>query len=126
MTEAVFELLQKAITENELPVKVIYTEDLRDSYNFWPTTRIGPITLIADSGYTLCNGKCHNHGGFHGYAPEASEMHGLIMAHGPSISHKGLFKSPVNSLSYYSFIATLIGITPNPNDGTRELIELIL
>lgn len=64
--------------------------------------------------------------GFHGYEPDIPDMLATIIGIGPSFIQKGEFKSPVSILSVYNLLARLMSVTPVPNNGTDEIIQLFL
>ncbi|GFS38436.1 hypothetical protein NPIL_423301, partial [Nephila pilipes] len=92
--------------------------------------RIEPIFLDLDSGWTLLRkepGKreyrCN--GGNHGYDNLFPDMKAFFMAVGPSMKRNFTVEPFINT-ELYELMCEMIGITPNPNNGTRGSLHHLL
>ncbi len=83
--------------------------------------RIPPVVCIADVGWLLTThaqeAKGHEPLGEHGYDPSSPLMGALFIGHGPSF-RRGVTLPPFPNVDVYSLEAKLIGVTPEPSDGT--------
>jgi predicted AlkP superfamily pyrophosphatase or phosphodiesterase len=92
--------------------------------HFKLNSRIPNVFCLAEKGWVISdNDRSHSIKGFHGFSPEDPDMHALFLAYGRSIPHKhiGIFKNT----NVYNFLCKLLGIEPEENDGSNELIESI-
>ena len=60
--------------------------------------------------------------GSHGYDNRLLSMKPIFMAQGPDIK-RGYEIEPFMSLDLYPLTATLLGITPAPNNGTLRIVQ---
>lgn len=88
--------------------------------------RIPPVLAVADDGWTLATRAQVDgwqpdrvFGGAHGYDPALKSMQGLLIVAGPSF-RQGVVVPPIENIHLYEMMARVLGVTPAPNDGTRE------
>ena len=60
--------------------------------------------------------------GTHGYDNHLSSMKPIFFARGPNVK-KNYQVSPFNSVDIYPLVAALLGIQPEPNNGTLENVK---
>ena len=94
-------------------------------YHFGTHRRIPGIFCLADVGWSILpNSSMKVIPGMHGYDARAKEMQGLFIASGPGVKKQTL--AVVNNIDVYSFLARLIKIKPEPNDGEDILFKQIM
>jgi predicted AlkP superfamily pyrophosphatase or phosphodiesterase len=125
-TQRVYELLRERAQKHSLPLNVYWTRDLPTEYQFRESSRIGPITIITKPGYCLAKVGGRKSGGFHGYDPTLPKMQSTFIAMGPSIGQMGQIPKTISNLDLYNFVANLLGVRPNANNGTAQIIDLVL
>lgn len=88
--------------------------------------RIPPVLAIADDGWMLASRAQvdgwqpgRQFGGAHGYDPALKSMQGLLIAAGPSF-RRGEVVPPIENIHLYEMMARVLGLTPAPNDGSRD------
>ena len=129
LDEAVADSLD-AILDASLPPSVrSYTRDeLPARWHFADSPRIPPLVLVAERPALVGLPRHFERpwGGVHGYAPEDSTMHGLFLAAGPDIAQAGKIGAFEN-VHLYPFLATLLGLRPNPDvDGEARVLGSLL
>ena len=98
--------------------------------HFNDNTRITPLVVIADEGWTLTTHAAAArsgppHGGTHGYDNLLPSMGALFVAAGPDF-RQGFVSPPFQNIHVYSLLATLLGVTPAPNDGSADSTRQLL
>jgi predicted AlkP superfamily pyrophosphatase or phosphodiesterase len=58
-------------------------------------------------------------GGTHGYDPANSDMHTIFYARGCAFK-QGAVVEELHNIDIYNIVAAVLGIRPEPNDGSRE------
>lgn len=106
---------------------VFKREETPAHLHYRKNSRIPPVVVIADDGWTLAtraqvlgwqkNGR--QLGGAHGYDTNAKSMQGLLIATGPQF-REGLVVPPIQSIHLYEMIARVLRLKPAANDGTRD------
>jgi predicted AlkP superfamily pyrophosphatase or phosphodiesterase len=94
--------------------------------------RISPLVVWADPGWLVYATRADRDAaraassvGAHGYDPESRDMHGLLVARGPSFrSH--LRVPPVENVDVYELMCAVIGLAPARNDGDFVRIAPLL
>jgi predicted AlkP superfamily pyrophosphatase or phosphodiesterase len=87
--------------------------------------RIPDIVCLAQRGWTVSD-RIINFPipGQHGFDPQDTEMHGLLLVHGPKIPRRVIPAVP--NTEVYDLLCALLGIPREPNDGTGMLKRLLL
>ena len=89
--------------------------------HYGANARIPPMVCIADVGWLLTThsqeAKGHEPLGEHGYDPASPLMGALFIGSGPAF-RQGVTLPPFPNVDVYSLEAKLIGVTPEPNDGS--------
>jgi len=52
-------------------------------------------------------------------------MHGIFIAHGPSL-RRGVTVPPTENVHVYALLCALLGVTPAQNDGDDRLVRAAL
>uniref|UniRef100_A0A131YMJ5 Ectonucleotide pyrophosphatase/phosphodiesterase family member 1/3 n=1 Tax=Rhipicephalus appendiculatus TaxID=34631 RepID=A0A131YMJ5_RHIAP len=105
-------------------------ERLPKRYHYSDHRRIEPVVLDMDSGYLVLNREADKNpalcnGGSHGYDNMAPGMQSLFVAHGPSF-RQNVTARPFRSIELYELMTELLGIEPEPNNGTRGSLHYLL
>ncbi|KAG8187962.1 hypothetical protein JTE90_025732 [Oedothorax gibbosus] len=110
----------RVYAKEQLPVRMHYADN----------NRIEPIFLDLDNGWTVVykgakdgDGICS--GASHGYDNLFPDMKAMFIAQGLSFKRNFTTKPFINT-ELYEMMSELIGITPNPNNGTRGSLHHIL
>lgn len=108
---------------------VFRREDIPERLHFRNHRRIPPIVLIAESGWmilrTPLTGARARESflkGTHGYDPADPDMAGIFVASGPAFK-KGTVIPAFESIHVYRLVCTVLGITPEKNDGDARLAD---
>lgn len=105
-------------------------ERLPKRYHYSDHRRIEPVVLDMDSGYLVLNREADKNpalcnGGSHGYDNMAPGMQSLFVAHGPAF-RQNVTARPFRSIELYELMTELLGIEPEPNNGTRGTLHYLL
>jgi predicted AlkP superfamily pyrophosphatase or phosphodiesterase len=63
--------------------------------------------------------------GQHGWDPQLMSMRGIFIAAGPAF-RRGATVKPFENVSIYNVLASILAVTPPPNDGDRSVITSVL
>ncbi|XP_054709954.1 venom phosphodiesterase-like [Uloborus diversus] len=104
-------------------MRVYPKEQLPIRMHFSDNKRIEPIVLDLDTGWNIVNKDVKSDprictGGTHGYDNLFPDMRAIFMAHGPAFKQNYVGEPFVNT-ELYEMFCELLGISPNPNNGTR-------
>lgn len=90
-----------------------------------------PIWIVPDEGWEIYTrpriaawGSLFNKGD-HGYDPALRSMHGIFIAHGPSIRNLRDPLDAFENVHVYNLLCALAGLSPAPNDGDSRLLQLL-
>uniref|UniRef100_A0A915JSG2 Uncharacterized protein n=1 Tax=Romanomermis culicivorax TaxID=13658 RepID=A0A915JSG2_ROMCU len=64
--------------------------------------------------------------GGHGYQPEIQDMHGIFLASGPAFKRNLMEPLRISTKDIYMIAASILKLNPAPNNGSREILSLIL
>ena len=96
-------------------------QDMPAQWRYGQHPRVPPITCQADVGWDLglhADGLTAPHArGDHGYPPEEPAMRAVFVASGPDFA-RGVRLPPFDNVDVYPLLAHLLGIAPQPGDGT--------
>jgi len=91
--------------------------------------RVPPIYAMADEGWAVYPrrrpGRAGPGGGAHGYDNAAESMQGLFVAAGPAFK-RGTRIERFRSVDVYELMCAILGVTPRPNDGSRQAARALL
>lgn len=100
-------------------------ESMPARFRFGAHRRIPEIVCLADLGYTVSDHPARSvPAGQHGYDPEDPAMHGLLIVAGPRIQKGSL--GLVSNLEIYGLLCRLLGLNPEPNDGSDTLSAQVI
>ncbi|KAG8580016.1 hypothetical protein GDO81_007085 [Engystomops pustulosus] len=107
-------------------MKVYLKEDIPDDYHYKHNSRIQPIILVADEGWAIAQNESSPITlGNHGYNNSLRSMHPFLAAHGPAF-HKNVKINTINSVDIYPMMCTILGLQPEPNNGTLSSTKCLL
>ena len=94
-------------------------------FHYGTNPRVQPIVCLADVGWVAMARAGFKLQGFnlgrHGYDPAAPQMAALFLAHGPSF-RSGAMLPGFDNVDVYPLLARLVGVTPEPGDGTMARV----
>jgi len=89
-------------------------------FRFGSHRRIPDLVCLADLGHSVSdNPERKGPLGQHGYDPELTDMHGILIVSGPRIRQTQL--GLVNNLEVYGLLVNLLKIEGEKNDGSNTL-----
>ena len=107
-------------------------QDIPDRFHYRAHRRIPPVVLLADIGWslTVTRRDLVEHperfrGGAHGYDDTVSVMRAIFLAQGPAF-RSGVAVSAFRNVHIYDLIASILGLTPAPNDGSKDSTMTLL
>ncbi|XP_069461901.1 bis(5'-adenosyl)-triphosphatase ENPP4 isoform X2 [Ambystoma mexicanum] len=106
-------------------MKVYLREDIPDRYHYSHNSRIQPIILVADEGWSITQNITPLINGTHGYDNALPSMHPLLVAHGPAF-RKGYKQASINSVDIYPLMCHILGLKEEPNNGTFANTKCLL
>jgi len=111
---------------------VVRREAMPERLHYRDHRRIPPIVLWAEAGWTLyrtaaerARDRADFSLGAHGYDPQERDMHGILVAAGPSF-RRGLAAPPLDNVDVYELLCAAAGLAPAPNDGDRARVAALL
>jgi hypothetical protein len=94
-------------------------------FNFGTHRRIPDIVCLSDVGYSVSDNPDRKSPlGQHGYDPEHSDMHGILIVTGPRIRQTQLGR--INNTEVYGLLTQLLSIRAEPNDGDGSLAQQVI
>jgi len=106
-------------------------QDMPARFHYGTNPRVPDILCLAESGWLITNraeaAKAKGpYRATHGYDNEGPEMAALFIAHGPDFK-RGLAHASFDNVDVYPLMAKLLGVTPEPNDGTfSEVADMLI
>uniref|UniRef100_A0A8B9NXA1 Ectonucleotide pyrophosphatase/phosphodiesterase 7 n=1 Tax=Apteryx owenii TaxID=8824 RepID=A0A8B9NXA1_APTOW len=108
------------VLKNAHPKLHVYKkEEFPKRFHYANNSRITPLLLYGDPGYVQFNK------GEHGFDNEDMNMKTIFRAVGPAFK-QGLVVEPFESVNVYALLCELLGITPEPHDGSLEIMKPML
>jgi ectonucleotide pyrophosphatase/phosphodiesterase family protein 5 len=96
-----------------------------ERFRFGTHRRIPDIVCLSDIGYSVSdNPEQKGSLGQHGYDPEITDMHGILIVSGSRVRQVKL--GLVNNLEVYGLLVKLLDIQAEKNDGENTLSPLVL
>lgn len=124
--EALFQRLKKAVRP---PNNVWRKKEIPPQFHYRDHRRIPPILLVAAPGGYLALAKDQTNPphpfGAHGYDNSDPSMQGIFLARGPHIK-AGARTRPVENVSLYQVMTTILKVKPNSNDGDASYVKQVL
>uniref|UniRef100_A0A8D0GAI6 bis(5'-adenosyl)-triphosphatase n=1 Tax=Sphenodon punctatus TaxID=8508 RepID=A0A8D0GAI6_SPHPU len=106
-------------------MKVYLKDEIPDRFHYRHNTRIQPIILVADEGWTIVQNESLPKLGDHGYDNALPSMHPFLAAHGPAF-RKGYKLKTINTVDIYPMMCYILGLQPKPNNGTFSNTKCLL
>lgn len=117
----------------------VYEKDQIPDRFFYKKGRfVPPLTLVAEQGWFIAeskeklpfwnNGTGPNKGwqhGWHGYDNELMDMRAFFLASGPDFK-KNFRSAPIRSVDVYNVMCKVLGLEPQPNNGSWSRVEFML
>jgi predicted AlkP superfamily pyrophosphatase or phosphodiesterase len=108
---------------------VYLREQMPARFHYRDNARIAPVIGIPRLGWAVTTrqrlaAKKLN-AGTHGFDPDAADMGALFVAAGPGV-RRGAVIPPFRNVDVYSFLCSVLGITPEHHDGSAATIGLIM
>uniref|UniRef100_A0A8C4WNY7 Ectonucleotide pyrophosphatase/phosphodiesterase 7 n=1 Tax=Gopherus evgoodei TaxID=1825980 RepID=A0A8C4WNY7_9SAUR len=103
-------------------------EEFPKRFHYAKNTRLTPLMMYSDPGYaslSLNESKRTLDLGEHGFDNEDMNMKTIFRAVGPAF-RKGLEVEPFESVNIYALLCNLLGITPEPHDGSLSVMQPML
>ncbi|KAI1896635.1 hypothetical protein AGOR_G00096800 [Albula goreensis] len=124
--EGMLDKVYKALKGAHPNLHVYKKEDMPGRLHYSNHPRILPLILYADPGYVI-NGlfPVQNSKGEHGFDNQAMDMKPFFRAVGPDF-RKNLVVGPFETVNVYPLMCHLLGITPDPNNGSLDATRNML
>ncbi|XP_055491537.1 bis(5'-adenosyl)-triphosphatase enpp4 [Leucoraja erinacea] len=106
-------------------MKVYLKEDIPDRFHYKHNTRIQPILLVADEGWTIVQNGSIPSLGDHGYDNALPSMQPLLVAYGP-VFRKAYKTDSINSVDVYPLMCHILGLKEEPNNGTFRNVRCMM
>ncbi|XP_044153377.1 glycerophosphocholine cholinephosphodiesterase ENPP6 [Bufo gargarizans] len=117
----------------------VYEKDqIPDRFHYKNGKFVPPLTLVAEQGWFIAqskeklpfwnNGSVPNQGwqhGWHGYDNELMDMRGFFLASGPDFK-ENFRAAPIRSVDVYNIMCNVLGMEPQPNNGSWSRVECML
>ncbi|XP_054077956.1 ectonucleotide pyrophosphatase/phosphodiesterase family member 7 [Rissa tridactyla] len=116
-----------SVLKNAHPKLHVYKKaDFPRRFHYANHPRITPLLLYGDPGYVIHGRyKVQFNKGEHGFDNEAMNMKTIFRAVGPAFK-QGLVVEPFESVNVYALLCELLGIVPEPHDGSLEIMKPML
>uniref|UniRef100_V9KH31 Ectonucleotide pyrophosphatase/phosphodiesterase family member 7-like protein n=1 Tax=Callorhinchus milii TaxID=7868 RepID=V9KH31_CALMI len=107
-------------------LKVYKKAELPERFHYSKNERIMPILVYGDLGYNI-NGRIilYVNKGDHGFDNEEMDMKMFFRAFGPDFKSNYL-SEPFDSINIYPLMCKLLGVRPEPNNGSLPITEDML
>uniref|UniRef100_A0A8C6ZDY8 Ectonucleotide pyrophosphatase/phosphodiesterase 7 n=1 Tax=Nothoprocta perdicaria TaxID=30464 RepID=A0A8C6ZDY8_NOTPE len=108
------------VLKNAHPKLHVYKkEEFPKRLHYANNSRITPLLMYSDPGYVQFNK------GEHGFDNEDMNMKTIFRAVGPAFK-RGLLVEPFESVHVYALLCELLGIVPEPHDGSLHVTQPML
>ncbi|XP_071620158.1 ectonucleotide pyrophosphatase/phosphodiesterase family member 7 [Heliangelus exortis] len=116
-----------SVLKNAHPNLHVYKkEEFPKRFHYANHSRITPLILYNDPGYVIHGRyKVQLNKGAHGFDNENMNMKTIFRAVGPAFK-QGLVVEPFESINVYALLCELLGIIPEPHDGSLEVTKPML
>lgn len=112
-------------------LRVFRRADLPARLHYGASSRVAPITGIADAGWSITShayfaSERHRFsGGNHGFEPSVKDMQAVLIGRGPAF-RRGIRIGAVENVHVYSLIMEVLGLPAAPSDGSLSAVEDML
>ncbi len=116
------EAVYRALHGAHAALTVYRKEEVPERLHFRDHRRIPKVIACADPGWTIyaTRASAANHIGFargmHGFDNHSTDMHGILVARGPTL-RAGLAMPALENVHVYELMTRALGLAPAPNDG---------
>ena len=114
---------------NNPHMKVYMKEDIPESFHWKHNRRIPPIFIDPAVGWSVGQSRGDPNAtwvyGTHGWPPRESQSYPIFFASGPAFKENFEVK-PFSILDLYPLMCHLLGIIPQPNNGSFENVRVML
>ncbi|XP_072208135.1 ectonucleotide pyrophosphatase/phosphodiesterase family member 7 [Excalfactoria chinensis] len=116
-----------SVLKNAHPKLHVYKkEEFPKRFHYANHPRITPLLMYSDPGYVIHGRyKVQFNAGEHGFDNEAMNMKTIFRAVGPAFK-QGLVVEPFESVNVYALLCELLGIAPEPHDGSLDATRPML
>jgi alkaline phosphatase D len=118
-----------AIVDRTEGIKGWLKEDVPSHYHWGTHPRIPEVLIEAEESWNVVwvprTDYRRGSRGVHGYDPANRDMHGIFYAIGPSF-RDGVQTPSFANVDVYNIICRILNIEPAPNDGDKEVTDLVL
>jgi predicted AlkP superfamily pyrophosphatase or phosphodiesterase len=109
-------------------LQVFHKDSVPERFHYRANSRITPLVLLADEGWTISSTERLRVSGppvgaTHGYDNMLPSMGALFLAAGPDIQ-QGRVIGPVANVHVYPLLARLLGVRPAPHDGAADSLKI--
>lgn len=118
---------------HHLDVTVFHRADyLPARFHLTGSPRIPDVWIVPELGWhieTRALSKIpgvHDQKGDHGFDNAFTDMHGILIANGPSFRSDGAVIDPVPNIDIYNLMCAALHLSPAPNDGDDRLVRAML
>lgn len=120
------EALYQALKNAHPHLNVYKKEEFPERFHFAKHERVLPIVMFADSGYSI-NGRViiYFNKGDHSFDNVHMDMKIIFRAFGPNFK-KNHLAEPFDSIHIYPLMCKLLGVTPEPNNGSLAVTQEML
>uniref|UniRef100_A0A1I8HTZ1 Ectonucleotide pyrophosphatase/phosphodiesterase family member 5 n=2 Tax=Macrostomum lignano TaxID=282301 RepID=A0A1I8HTZ1_9PLAT len=119
------EFLQNQTKARSLPVRVFTRESMPPAYRYSQHRRIPDVLVLPDPGYVVFRRSTNLIKGNHGFDNTYGEMKVPLIAVGPSF-RRGVEVEGFRQVDIYGLMCHLLGIRPQPNNGSSEHFSAML
>ncbi|KAM4691867.1 ectonucleotide pyrophosphatase/phosphodiesterase family member 7 [Rhinophrynus dorsalis] len=124
--EGSLEKVYQALKNAHPKLNVFKKEDIPARLHYSNNSRITPLVLYGEPGYVIHGfAKLQFNTGEHGFDNLDMDMQTIFRAVGPSFK-QGLVVEPFESVHVYALMCELLGIKPEPHDGSLEVTRNML
>jgi len=98
--------------------KTYLKEELPERFAYTLNSRIAPILVLADEGFSISN-STQKYKGNHGFDNALESMRTIFMARGPNFKKNKVIE-PFRNVNIYSLLCRLLDIEGRPNNGSLD------
>ena len=125
------DLIYKLLKNAHPRLKVYYKHEIPESLHYRNHRRIAPLLVLPDEGWYVqpCPKERVYRGkwrvGAHGFSSLDKSMDSFFLAMGPDF-RKGVLSDTFELVDIYPLICKILGLQPQPNNGTMKIVRRLL
>ncbi|XP_068244371.1 glycerophosphocholine cholinephosphodiesterase ENPP6-like [Palaemon carinicauda] len=118
---------------SEIPNTKVYKKaTIPEEFHYKNNKYVHEIVLLAEKENFLMSSKTDKqlplrndfvYYGAHGYTPDIEDMRGIFFAKGPAF-RKNKQINPIHVVDVYQVLTTVLGLTPQPHNGTWDAVKM--